>query len=53
LPDSHGAYYAGGLYGQYIIVYPEKNLLIVRFAERNMQPVDEIQNFFREVIEQL
>jgi CubicO group peptidase (beta-lactamase class C family) len=53
LPDSHGAYYAGGLYGQYIIVYPEKNLLIIRFAERNLQPEDEIKNFFREVIEQL
>lgn len=53
LPDSDGAYYAGGLYGQYIIVYPEKNLLIIRFAERNLQPVDELQNFFRQVIEQL
>jgi CubicO group peptidase (beta-lactamase class C family) len=53
LPDSDGAYYAGGLYGQFIIVYPKKNLLIIRFAERNLQPVDELQTFFRQVIEQL
>jgi CubicO group peptidase (beta-lactamase class C family) len=53
LPDSNGAFYAGGLYGQYIIVYPKKNLIIVRFAERNLQPVPEIQDFFRQVIEQL
>ncbi len=53
LPDSDGAFYAGGLYGQYILVYPKKKLIIVRFAERNLQPVAEIQDFFRQVIEQL
>lgn len=53
LPDSDGAFYAGGLYGQYILVYPKKNLIIVRFAERNFQSATDVQDFFRQVIEQL
>lgn len=53
LPDSDGAFYAGGLYGQYILVYPKKNIILIRFAERNLQPVAELQDFFRQVLEQL
>jgi len=34
-PKEYGYYYAAGLYGQYIIVYPKKNVVITRFAKRN------------------
>lgn len=35
-PKEYGFYYAAGLYGQYIIVYPKKNVIITRFAKRNL-----------------
>lgn len=35
-PKKYGYYYAAGLYGQYIIIYPEKNVIITRFAKRSL-----------------
>lgn len=32
-PKDHGYYYAAGLWGQYVIVYPKKNIIITRFAK--------------------
>lgn len=34
-PKKYGYYYAAGLYGQYVIVYPEKNIVITRFAKKS------------------
>lgn len=34
-PKDHGYYYAAGLWGQYVIVYPKKNVIITRFAKMN------------------
>lgn len=36
-PKKYGSYYAAGLYGQYIHVYPEKNLIIVRFGKQDLE----------------
>jgi len=33
-PKEYGYYYAAGLYGQYILIYPKKNIIILRFAKR-------------------
>jgi len=33
-PKEYGYYYAAGLYGQYIYIYPKKNVIILRFAKR-------------------
>lgn len=32
-PKKYGSFYAIGLYGQFIYVYPEKNVIIVRFGK--------------------
>tara|TARA_R110002051_G_scaffold229006_1_gene291068 strand:- start:6354 stop:7487 length:1134 start_codon:yes stop_codon:yes gene_type:complete len=32
-PLKYGSFYAIGLYGQYLYVYPEKNIIIVRFGD--------------------
>lgn len=32
-PLKYGSFYAIGLYGQYLYIYPEKNIIIVRFAD--------------------
>jgi len=37
-PREYGSFFAGGLYGQFIYVYPKKNMMIIRFAERNFSP---------------
>ena len=34
-PKDYGYYYAAGLWGQYVIVYPAKNLIITRFTKLN------------------
>lgn len=44
-----GYYYAAGLYGQYIIVYPEKNIVITRFAKRSMY----LRFLWRDQLEQI
>lgn len=36
-PKKYGSYYAAGLYGQYIYVYPEKNVIIVRFGKQDLE----------------
>lgn len=33
-PLKYKSFYAVGLYGQYLYIYPEKNLLIIRFGDR-------------------
>ncbi len=35
-PEKYKSYYAAGLYGQYIYVYPSKNIIIVRFGKQDM-----------------
>ena len=35
-PKKYGSYYAAGLYGQYIYIYPEKNIIIARFGEEDL-----------------
>lgn len=32
-PLKYGSFYAIGLYGQFLYIYPEKNIIIVRFAD--------------------
>lgn len=49
-PLKYGSYFAVGLYGQYLYVYPEKNIIIVRFSD------DEISyhpNYWQEVFLQI
>lgn len=36
-PKKYGSYYAAGLYGQYIYVYPEKQIIIVRFGKQDLK----------------
>ena len=33
-PLKYGSYFAVGLFGQYLYMYPEKNIIIVRFGDR-------------------
>ncbi|MEO6133514.1 MAG: serine hydrolase [Ginsengibacter sp.] len=35
-PERYKSYYAAGLYGQYIYVYPQKNIIIVRFGKQDL-----------------
>lgn len=35
-PKKYGSFYAIGLYGQFIYVYPEKNVIIVRFGKSDI-----------------
>lgn len=35
-PKKYGSFYAIGLYGQFIYMYPEKNVIIVRFGKANL-----------------
>lgn len=34
-PLKYGSFYAIGLYGQYLYIYPEKNIIIVRFGDNS------------------
>jgi len=36
-PEKYGSYYATGLYGQYIYLYPQKNVIIVRFGKEDLK----------------
>ncbi len=49
-PLKYGSYFAVGLYGQYLYMYPEKNILIVRFGDRDIlyQP-----NYWKEIFLQI
>lgn len=35
-PKKYGSYFAIGLYGQFIYIYPEKNVIIVRFGKADL-----------------
>ena len=35
-PQRYGSFYAVGLYGQYIYIYPAKNIIIVRFGKQQL-----------------
>ena len=35
-PQKYASYYAVGLYGQYVYVYPEKNIIIARFGKEDL-----------------
>ncbi len=51
--EDAGIYFAAGLYGQYIYVYPPKNILIVRFAKENLHLHAVWSEFFQTIIAQL
>ncbi len=51
--ESAGIYLAAGLYGQYLYVYPPKNILIVRFAKENLHLHAAWSEFFQTLIAQL
>ncbi len=53
-PLKYGSYYAVGLYGQYLYIYPEKNIIIVRFGESSLSYHPSFwQNIFLQIIDQL
>jgi CubicO group peptidase (beta-lactamase class C family) len=52
-PKEYGYYYAAGLYGQYIIVYPKKNVIITRFAKRNLHLSIKWADQILEILDQL
>jgi CubicO group peptidase (beta-lactamase class C family) len=49
-PLKYGSFYAVGLFGQYLYIYPEKNIMIVRFGDRETayRP-----NYWQEVLLQI
>jgi CubicO group peptidase (beta-lactamase class C family) len=53
-PLKYGSYFAVGLFGQYLYVYPEKNILIVRFGdtETSYHP-NYWQEVFLQIIDQM
>lgn len=53
-PLKYGSFYAVGLYGQYLYVFPEKNILIVRFGDTlaTYNP-NYWQDIFIQIIDQL
>ncbi len=53
-PAKYKSYFSRGLYGQYLYIYPEKNVIIVRFGESDLgyRP-DFIQQNIQLVIDQL
>ena len=53
-PIKYGSYFAVGLYGQFLYVYPEKNILIVRFGDHDMNYHPNYwTNSFLQIIDQL
>jgi len=53
-PLKYNSFYAVGLYGQYLYIYPEKNIIIVRFGdtETSYNP-NYWQDIFLQIIDQL
>ncbi len=53
-PLKYSSFYAVGLYGQYLYIYPEKNILIVRFGDKlaTYNP-NYWQDIFIQIIDQL
>jgi len=53
-PKKYKSYYAAGLYGQYIYVYPQKNIIIVRFGKQDLDYNPAYwKSLFLQVIDQL
>jgi CubicO group peptidase (beta-lactamase class C family) len=53
-PLKYGSFYAVGLYGQYLYIYPEKNIIIVRFGDKNLRYKPSYWNtIFLQLIDQL
>jgi CubicO group peptidase (beta-lactamase class C family) len=53
-PKDYGYYYAAGLWGQYVIVYPKKNIIITRFAKMDItHKSNEIHEKLMMVMDQL
>ena len=53
-PSKYKSFYAAGLYGQYIYVYPEKNIIIVRFGKEDMNYNPAYwKSMFLQIIDQL
>ncbi len=53
-PLKYGSFYAVGLFGQYLYVYPEKNILIVRFADsETLNHPSYWQEVFLQIIDQM
>ena len=49
----YGTFYANGLYNQYIWVFPKKNIIICRFAEKNNETDSYYQDILNEIADQL
>lgn len=52
-PKDYGYYYAAGLWGQYVIVYPKKNIIITRFARVNIERSTQVHDRLMMVMDQL
>lgn len=53
-PLKYGSYFAVGLYGQFLYIYPEKNTMILRFGDTDMgYHPNYWSNTFLQVIDQL
>ena len=53
-PEKYKSYYAVGLYGQYIYVYPQKNIIIVRFGKEDLNYNPAYwKSIFLQIIDQL
>ena len=53
-PLKYGSYFAVGLYGQYLYIYPEKNIIIVRFGNTDTSYHPNYwQNIFLQIIDQM
>jgi CubicO group peptidase (beta-lactamase class C family) len=53
-PKDYGYYYAAGLWGQYVVVYPKKNIIITRFAKMDItHKSNEIHEKLMMVMDQL
>ncbi|HCN82505.1 MAG TPA: serine hydrolase, partial [Sphingobacteriaceae bacterium] len=52
-PNGYGSFYAVGLYGQFIYVYPQKNVVIVRTAKLNLNKNTLWKYAFLQIADQL
>ncbi len=52
-PKDYGYYYAAGLWGQYVIVNPKKNIIITRFAKLNTERSIHVHDKLMMIMDQL
>ena len=53
-PLKYGSFFAIGLYGQYLYIYPEKEIIIVRFGDSSSYlHTSYWNNIFLQIIDQL